>query len=217
MLRARLVPTLRAATAAELCGELPLSAEAGAILMTGAPTPAEFLDALVAAELWSDAVLFLAHALDVPDAIWWGLVCALVVERTRPDPSVGTALDVVGDWSLSPSPELEDEARAIADELEIAPPAAWVALAVSWSRAPERGELPARYRMALTVAIVAAVEIAATLAPREGAHRDNIRFYLERGFDIARGGDGGVDRLDPPMFPGARRNPRVPRIWMETP
>jgi hypothetical protein len=45
--------------------------------------------------------------------------------------------------------------------------------------------------------------------------RRNLRFFLGRGFDIVRGGDGGVDRLDPPMFPGIRRNPRVPRSWME--
>jgi hypothetical protein len=111
----RYVPTVRAALAGELRRDLPLSAHALSFLERHESlTPAELLDHLGSAELFSDAVMFLAHAIGPVDAIWWGLGCALAVEEVCPDPAVSSALDLLGDWSLSPSVALEDEARAIA-------------------------------------------------------------------------------------------------------
>lgn len=185
-------------------------------LRVGDESPSDYLLALLDAGLRSDAVLFLAHGLDLLDAVWWGLVCALAVEDVRPDPSTGPILDLIGDWSLVQLPELEAEARIAADELGLDAPAAWLAVAVSLSR-PTEETLVNRYRLGVTHAVGATIELAATVALSRapGAYAENLAVFLERGLDIARGGDGGVDRLDPPMFPGPRRNPRVPRPWLE--
>jgi hypothetical protein len=203
------------APVAALCRDLPLSAE-GRTLLAEELSPGHALARLCQSGLHADATLFLAHALDAVDAIWWGLVCALIVEDVRPDPAVGSALEVVGEWTLSPMPELQEEARLVAHELDVAPPAAWVALAVSLLRPPDDPDAP-KHRLAATYAIAASVQIGATMAPSQaaGAHRTNLEVFLQRGFDIAGGGDGGVDRLDPPLFAGRRRLARVPRPWLE--
>lgn len=203
------------APAAEICDPLPLSDAARSLLQPDA-APGVYAAHLWYAVLHDDLALFLAHGLTTSDAVWWGHACALAIDLAQPDPAVGPVLDLVGDWSLSPSPELEQEAALLACELDMEPPAAWVALAVSLARPPDP-ELGDRYRLGVSTAIAAAVQIAATIGPSRGlgARGANLRSYLERGFDIARGGDAGVDRLNPPMFPGLRRNPRVPRAWLE--
>ena len=155
---------LRAATAMDLCDPLALGNEARALLPAAPLSPSEYVLRLRRAGLHADAVLFLAHGLEVLDAVWWGLVSALVIQDVRPDPAVGPALDLVGDWTLMQLPEIEAEARLVAQELELESPAAWVALSVSLSRAPE-GAPPERYRLGVAHAIATSVGIAATLGP----------------------------------------------------
>ncbi|MCC6875945.1 MAG: hypothetical protein IT378_16680 [Sandaracinaceae bacterium] len=205
---------LRAAKAAELCTDLPLGAAARAWIDRGEPTPAAAIGALHRAGFHGEAVLVLAHALSEADAIWWGLVCSLAAHDARPDPDHCEVLDLLGDWTLSASPELEAEVRAVAERLELAPPAAWVAVAVSLARAPDEARASA-HRLAVSYAIAAAVQLAAGVGPDADA-TNNVLAFLEKGFDIARGGDGGVDRLSPPMFPGQRRVPRPARPWLDS-
>lgn len=150
--------------------------------------------------------------MDAQDALWWGLVCMLALEGAAPDSAHWPALDLLGDFALSPSPERAEEARAIAEELEHEPPVAWV-LHAAWLSLPPEGSSVTDFRTGVTHAIAAALKLGAAAGPdaAAGAYGRNVRGFVEAGLHILRGGNGGVDRLDPPSFPGPRRCPPVPR------
>ena len=197
--------------ARDAAADLPLSAPAVELLEVAA-NALHYGDMLWSRALDADAVLFLAHALDARDSIWWGLVCMLALEHVAPDPAHGAGLGLVGDFSLAPSRERADEARSIARELALDPPVAWLLQAV-WLSMPPEDTPVAAYRLGVTHAISAALKLGAATGPdpAAGAYGTNLRRFVELGLHVARGGDGGVDRLDPPSFPGVRRSPVVPR------
>lgn len=106
--------------------------------------------------------------MDAQDALWWGLVCMLALEGAAPDSAHWPALDLLGDFALSPSPERAEEARAIAEELEHEPPVAWV-LHAAWLSLPPEGSSVTDFRTGVTHAIAAALKLGAAAGPDAAA------------------------------------------------
>lgn len=105
---------VHSATAAEICANLYLPRDARRELRLGMG-PREFLDALLANKQYSAGIDFVAHALPVREAIWWGCLCfqyAFGQKLTDEDRAacLATAL-----WIWQPDEERRIAAQAPAD------------------------------------------------------------------------------------------------------
>ncbi|MCL4205423.1 MAG: FHA domain-containing protein [Pirellulaceae bacterium] len=126
------------ATAAEVppaavyCQGLRWSEAARQLLQDDLP-PADYLDRLIAAELLTDAVRFLAAWLPKPAAVAWASGCVRSVLEETAKPADQAALDAAEAWAAQPD---ETKRRAAADAAKAcnnSGPAASVALAAFWS------------------------------------------------------------------------------------
>jgi hypothetical protein len=172
----------------EVCSDLALDPAARALL-TPDIAPSPFLTALIQAELLTDAIAYLAHALPARDAVSWACACVrAVLPEDAPAPA-RAALAAAEAWVAEPNTANGRQAEsaadaAVADERG----ARFAALAAFWcgdNIAPQdAGVVPPPAGLAAT-GIVTAVTMAAysgdplTLADRQ-------RQFLSRGILIAR-------------------------------
>jgi hypothetical protein len=177
-----------AATAAEICRRVQLSPEATALLSPGL-SPQAFLGLLVAGRHFSDAVRFLAFSLPPREAIWWACVTARGTELAPPD---AECLDRAIAWAYEPDEAKRRACMEAAERLSFEGPAAYAALSVFWSggsMAPEgMPEVPPDPSLA---AIGVGASVLLAVAAGEPRSQDR-RFEeaIERGLDIANGGNG---------------------------
>ena len=123
---------MTAATAAEVCQDLALSAEARPWLRDG-QTPRQFLDQLVEKKLNVDAIRFLGHALPKREAVWWASQCVRSVAGTDPPPEVKAALRAAEQWVTDPNEENRRKAFAAAEAAGLGTAAGCTAVAAFWS------------------------------------------------------------------------------------
>lgn len=76
----------------------------------------EFATALVNAELFQDAVRFVAHALPKREAVWWALLCAREAAGDAPPAEVKASLDATDVWVRHPGDEQRRAAMAAAQK-----------------------------------------------------------------------------------------------------
>ncbi len=95
----------------------------------------EVVDTLAEAELTSDAIKVLAHALSKPRAVWWAtqVTRASFPEGTRPTKEEETALKAAEDWVRKPEEDLRRTAMQIADDGGYTNAACMAAAAAGWS------------------------------------------------------------------------------------
>lgn len=184
---------ITAQTAAELCTAFDLDEEAQPLLRPD-HTPEQFLDVLAKAGHMRDAAQFLAYALPVREAVWWGcLVARSTLTDATPPPAV-EALKAGEAWAYQPTEENRRAAEAAAmTDGALDHPSGWAAQAAFWatgSMSPE-GNPPVPPDPFFTAKAVSAVLL---LAAAQGPPlEENQRFasYLAWGRDIAAGGSGG--------------------------
>jgi hypothetical protein len=92
------------ALAQEVCAGLELSEAATKLLKPGL-TAGEFFDALVRANLLTDAIPYTARLLPKKAAVWWGCLCVWNVARPAPSAKIEAALQSVVKWLRDPSEE----------------------------------------------------------------------------------------------------------------
>ncbi|AEV37358.1 hypothetical protein PSE_2850 [Pseudovibrio sp. FO-BEG1] len=95
----------------------------------------EVVDTLADAELLSDAVKVLAHALSKPRAVWWAsqVSRASFPEGTVPTDDEEIALKAAEDWVRKPEEDLRRAAMKIADDGGYKTAACLAAAAAGWS------------------------------------------------------------------------------------
>jgi len=95
----------------------------------------EVVDTLADAELLSDAVKVLAHALSKPRAVWWAsqVSRASFPEGTVPTDDEEIALKASEDWVRKPEEDLRRAAMKIADDGGYKTAACLAAAAAGWS------------------------------------------------------------------------------------
>lgn len=76
----------------------------------------EFVTALLNAELFQDAVRFVAHALPKREAVWWTLLCAREAAGDAPPSDVKASLDATDHWIRHPADEQRRAAMAAAQK-----------------------------------------------------------------------------------------------------
>jgi hypothetical protein len=111
------------------CAHVELTGEALALLKDGM-SPEEFLAALMEKKLYVDGFEFLAFALPVREAIWWGLLCMQHSAGDNLSPTDRGAASAAVNWLLQPTEENRVAAGPAAEAAGIASPAGSIAAAV---------------------------------------------------------------------------------------
>ncbi|MGC4054498.1 MAG: hypothetical protein QM757_35920 [Paludibaculum sp.] len=119
-------------TVAELCQIAELG-PAAAQLATPEIAAPDFLDAMVGAGEFPDAVKFLAFSLPRRESIWWAWVCARRASGATPPPPIKTALDATEKWIGQPTDAHRRAAMVAAEKAEFGTPAGCAALSVFFS------------------------------------------------------------------------------------
>jgi hypothetical protein len=164
---------IKATTAAEVCAQFDLPRKARALLRPGI-TPPEFMNALLAHQEFIAGIDFLAHALPVREAVWWGCLC---MQHACGDnlTSVDRAAAIAAvRWVDEPTEESRAAATAPADAADPASPAGTLARAASQAAGDPCGS------------IANAVHLA-SVKSGGAAMNGRQRSYVELGIAIANG------------------------------
>jgi hypothetical protein len=182
---------IKVPTAPEACRDIELTPPAKALL-TPQIGVADFLAALIAAELWRDAVQFMARALPKREAVWWGCLAARSVTGDDTPPPAVAALEAAEAWVYQPSEEKRRAAMEKAQATKFDHPGIWAAVGAFWSGGsmapPNLPPVPPADHLT-SVAIHGAVSLAAVAKEPEKAP-EKYRRFLAQAIDIAKGGSG---------------------------
>lgn len=88
--------------AVDVVGSLELSEAARILLTPGIPAETYF-DALVTAELYPEAIRFMARLLTKPQAVWWGCLCVWHLVRPAEDSPAAAAIRAAVTWLREPT------------------------------------------------------------------------------------------------------------------
>jgi hypothetical protein len=182
---------IAAPAAVEACRMAKLSDAGRALLRPGAVT-AEFLAALLAADLGRDAVSLMAYALPKREAVWWACLAARSITGADAPPAVVAALEAAEAWVYEPTEERRRTAMERAQATDFDQPGAWAAVAAFWSGGsmapPGLPEVPPPDHLT-GLAVDGAVALAAVVKEPERAP-EHLRRFLRQAIDIANGGSG---------------------------
>jgi hypothetical protein len=206
---------LSSGTAADVCAQFPISAEAMALLREGM-CPHEFLDSLIENGELVDAVQFLAHALPKREAVWWACRAA---RATVSAGATGQALRAAEAWAIDPSEERRLAAQESAEDAGYDTPAGCAAAAAAWSGgslAPPGAPVVPPGPHLTAHGASAAVMLSAASAPAE-AITSAYRALLADGQSIARG-EENLPEPQPSAVPAAPLvSPRLPESTPSAP
>ncbi len=119
-------------TAGTYCRNLELSDDARPLLDPDMP-PEQYLDRLVARELFPDALRFVAAWLPKPEAVRWACDCVQRLLGAQLTPGEQRAFAAAVDWAAEPSEEHRRRAEHAAEANQYNGPASWLALGAFWS------------------------------------------------------------------------------------
>jgi hypothetical protein len=173
-------------TVAAVAAAAELTPEA-AVLLGQAEHPQDFMQRLLDAEHFGDAIDFLAHALPRREAVWWAWLCARAAAGESPPDPVADTLGSTHAWIAEPTDAYRRTAFACAELAGLGTPHGFAALAVFLSGdslAPPNMEAvpPGPYDGAKAVAgAVALAAVAAKPDDPAGAFRD----FIGKGLTLA--------------------------------
>jgi len=124
--------TTQDASAIESAARCQLSADARDLL-TAEASATDFLNRLMKANLLDDAVHFMAAALPVRKAVWWGALCAWEAYRENLAPAADEAFHCVVNWIQEPSDANRRAAAALVKPAGAATPVGILLLALHHS------------------------------------------------------------------------------------
>lgn len=156
-------------------------------------SPAEFMRLLLNGEHYSDAVVFLAHALPMREAIWWACVCARY-HLNATDQLYQQGLTIAEAWVYDPSDAHRRICKRYMEQGEKPSAASLVCSACFWTGgtisvadAPPMEVPPHLYMHAVAAAIITAVGFQ---MPDKKLRQQRYITYLKHGINIANGGNG---------------------------
>jgi hypothetical protein len=119
-------------TLAEVCGDIPLSDDAKALL-TPKIAPASYFYQVVEHKLYRDAVRFVAYFMPKRQAVWWASLCVWQVGRPELAEKEAAALRAAIHWVQNPGEEARRAAEAAGKAAGADTPAGCLALAAFYS------------------------------------------------------------------------------------
>jgi uncharacterized protein DUF6931 len=178
---------LRAASAAEICGQFNLRKEARPLLRAGL-TPREFVEALVREKQYIAGIEFIAHALPPREAIWWGGLCVQHACGVNLSPAERRVYRAAVQWVLEPTEVNRSAAKAPVGAVPSGSPAGWLAVAAEQAGSVAGSKAAPTPPAPFTSA--EAVSIAVKLASVKGGPpkiADTQRLFVELGMGVAEG------------------------------
>ncbi len=154
----------------------------------------QFLERLIEADRWLDAVRFLAYGLPTREAVWWASQClrGLYDSAGAHVPVRAThALKTAEAWVCRPSADTRRAAGAVAVRCGYEDPWDWVAAAAHWSALPPLPSSTLGQVNLSAYAVESALTQAATFTGA-GAADAHYRRFVMRGIDVANGGTGRI-------------------------
>jgi hypothetical protein len=124
---------INAALADEVCAHFDLAEESRALLRDDM-RPREFVEALLKNEQYQVGIDFLAYALPVREAIWWGCLCLQHVGGNGPSAAERAANTATVYWVFRPTENNRVAAKSPARTAGPGTPAGALALAVTQTR-----------------------------------------------------------------------------------
>ena len=177
-------------TVSEICGDFELEEEAKAHL-SGEPEPHEFVDRLVRARFYADAMRFLTYGLPRREAVWWACLCVRSLPVCCGDGIAAEAMQAAEAWVKNPAETNREAALEAGGKHQFempGAPAAWTAMAAGWSggaTATTDENVPAPPEHLTEHAASGAIILAAGADPNRA---DEVsRKFLETGVQIAQG------------------------------
>lgn len=173
-------------TVEEICQTAEVSADGLALLATDTD-PRGFVERLAAADRYTDAVRFLAHALPPRPAVWWAWYCARRAHGTEPAPKVQAALEATQRWIAQPADPNRREAMRCAKEVEFRTPAGCAGLAAFFTGEsigpPDRDPVPPPEHVAGKI-ISSCVALAAVFEEPAKA-KETFQEFVRQGLEVA--------------------------------
>lgn len=155
---------------------------------TDGESPAEYAKRLTASCENNECLIFLAYALPKRCAVWWLTQCTRAAESFKSEAD-RPMLALAENWVREPTEENRRKAMKLAEELEMASPAAWAGVAAFWSHGsmgpPEAPPVPAADEFS-GKAVSGGATIASVLKTPENAP-ERRRKFTEIGLRIAAG------------------------------
>jgi hypothetical protein len=118
--------------ATEVCSRFQLGDAARSLLQDGQKTRA-FLQSLVNAKQFVDAIKVLAHAVAKREAVWWACQCCREGAAGKQPPKILAALEAAEHWAADPTEENRRATYAAAEGAGFDTPAGCAALAAFYS------------------------------------------------------------------------------------
>jgi hypothetical protein len=149
--------------------------------------PRAFITALVEAELFPDAVSFLAHVLPRNYAVWWAWLCAGGNRQEGRPPPAQAALDAVWRWIEQPTDANRRAALAAAEAADVGTPEGCAAFAVflsGGSVAPPEAPPVEPDEFAAAKAIGGSVILSAVVREPEQAP-EKFKTFIAHGLEVA--------------------------------
>ena len=178
-------------SAAEVAQSVTLTPQAVALLKPQASV-ADFLSALMAAELMTDAVAVMSRALPKREAVWWACLAARTMVDAQTPPAVVAAIEAAEAWVYRPSDETRRAAMDRAQATKFDHPGVWAAVGAFWSGGsmapPNLPSVPPAEHLT-GVAVAGAVNLSAVMREPQYA-KDKLEAFLGQAVDIANGGNG---------------------------
>jgi hypothetical protein len=175
-------------TAAEICSRFVLKKEARPLLSDNIG-PREFVEALLANKQYVTGIDFMAHALPIREALWWGCLSVQHACGGNLSPSETEACRAAAQWVLQPTKENRAAALVPAQAAEPASPTGRLAKAVAQidgTFAPTNSPPVPPVPFAPAKEVAVAVKLAAArVDPFKSV--DAQRLFLELGVGVADG------------------------------
>ena len=164
--------------------------------------PHEFIQSLLNAELYNDAITFIAHAIPKREGVWWAcLSCRDALPQVTDSETYLNGLTSAENWVINPTELHRRHAEKQAEEQGFELASSWAAIAAFWSQGsitpPDQPQVSAPDFL-YAHAVSGAISLAATqFSPEEIPNK--LQHYIAIGLDLAKGGKGRIPYSDSPL------------------
>lgn len=162
-------------------------------LATKEISPLALIESAMAQALYSDTIIFLAHALPLREGIWWAACCASA--RSDWNEQEADAIRAAKAWVHTPDENTRIHAGKMADIAGLKTGAGWAAQAAFWSggsmiRPEDPVVAPPPYLYAQGVA--GSVNLTAVLPDGQNA-TEQYEQFVKIALHLAQGGNGQIE------------------------
>jgi hypothetical protein len=175
------------ASTAEICSRFAVRKELRCFLRDGMQ-PGEYAETLLGNKQYVAGIDFIAHALPLREAVWWGCLCVQHACGRSLSPAEKNACTAAVQWVLQPIEQNRVAAESLVEASEPGSASGRLAMAVNQSgeNCSSHHAAPPPVAFASAKAVAAAVKLASTkVDPVKSV--DTQRLFLELGIGVAEG------------------------------